>query len=300
MNTITIRLVLFGAIFAVCLAAAGAETTPDACGHWEGKILIPEHELGIAVDLARNPQGAWIGSISVLGSSSIDIPLTSVIVEGAAVQFAADLPARASFTGHLADDIHKLAGVAANSEGEAPFQLTRDGPANVKLPPRSSELTKNFEGAWEGTIEEDGKVRRVGLHMMPAADGVATATLIARDHGSLKIPVTTVTIENMQLVLDVRAVSGRYRGTLGAGGEIGGEWSEGSKRVPLAFKRPSPAVESPERPRTKSVPQPSSACLSKHASSHFLPDRMCKRTLVLPRPVRAVLGCGHHADNAGR
>jgi hypothetical protein len=39
--------------------------------------------------------------------------------------------------------------------------------------------------------------------------------------------------------------SGRYLGTLGAGGEIGGEWSEGSKRFPLTFKRMSPPMEKP-------------------------------------------------------
>lgn len=238
----TIKLALFGALLAICLATV-AETTPDARGHWEGKILIPEHELGIAVDLARSPRGVWIGSMSVLGSTSIDVPLTNVAVEGAAVRFAADLPARASFTGRLSADIHGLSGIAANSEGEAPFQLTRNGDANVKVPPPSSTLSKSFEGAWEGTLEGDGKVRRVGLQLMPAEDGVATATLIAIDHGNQKIPVTTVTIEDMQLVLEVRAVSGTYRGTLGTGGEIAGEWAEGAKRVPLTFKRVSTLVE---------------------------------------------------------
>jgi hypothetical protein len=32
-------------------------------------------------------------------------------------------------------------------------------------------------------------------------------------------------------------VSGKYSGTLGANGEIAGEWSQGQRTVPLTFKR---------------------------------------------------------------
>ena len=91
----------------------------------------------------------------------------------------------------------------------------------------------------------DGKVRRVGLKLWPTADGTATATLIAVEQGNLEIPVTTVTIKGKELHLEARAVSGTYRGTLGAGGEIAGEWSEGPNHVPLTFKRVSSETKKP-------------------------------------------------------
>ncbi len=249
MKKIAIRLVLLVAGLIVLGAVGQAQTAPKATGHWQGKIEIPEHELAMTVDIARSPKGVWIGSMSVLGSTAVDVPLSSITVEDTAVRFTASLPERASFDGHLSADGSSLSGKAANAAGEAPFQLTRDGEANVKVPPPSSALSKDFEGAWEGTIEADGKVRRVELRLSPAADGTATATLVAVDRGNLEIPVTTVTIKDKQLQLEARAVSGTYRGTLGVSGDIAGEWAQGPNRFPLTFKRVSSEAKKPSSRR---------------------------------------------------
>jgi hypothetical protein len=219
----------------LCMVGS-AQTAPNAAGHWQGKIQIPDHELGFTVDLAQNAKGAWIGSVSVLGSTSIDVPLGKVAVENSTVRFSAGLPQPSSFEGRLSGDGATLSGTASSAAGEAPFQLTRAGEANVKVPPPSSVLSKEFEGAWEGALDAAGKVRRVGLKLSASADGAATAVLIVIDQQNLEIPVSTVTIRDKELQLDARAVSGAYRGTL-AGGEIAGEWTQGPSRVPLVFKR---------------------------------------------------------------
>src|SRR5205085_9918781 len=104
------------------------------------------------------------------------------------------------------------------AEGGVPFQLARSGEADVKVPPASSALSKEFEGTWEGSFTSGGKVRRIALKLTPAADGTAKATLISVDKGNMEIPVTTVTLQGRQLELQARAVGGTYRGTLGAGG----------------------------------------------------------------------------------
>jgi hypothetical protein len=251
MKKIVVRLVLLGGWLAVLGAAGLAQTTAKATGHWEGKIQMsnPEtgkaRDLGIAVDIARNPPGAWVGSMSVLGSSAIDVPLSSISIEDTVVRFTASLPENASFDGRLSADASNLSGTASSAAGQAPFQLTRNGEANVKVPPPSSALSKEFEGTWEGTVETGGKVRRVVLKLLPAADGTATATLISVDKGNLEIPVTTVTLKDKQLQLEARSVSGKYQGTLGATGEIAGEWTEGSDRLPLTFKHGSSEAKKP-------------------------------------------------------
>ena len=66
---------------------------------------------------------------------------------------------------------------------------------------------------------------------------LATATLISIDQGAQEIPITTVTTKDKQLQVESRAVSGTYKGMLGATGEIAGEWSHGGVSVPLSFKR---------------------------------------------------------------
>ncbi len=222
---------------ALLLSPMPVRAATGAAGHWEGKIEIPDHELSFAVDLDRGPKGEWIGSLSITGTSTVDVPLLKIVVSETAVQFTANLPGETSFTGTLSSVAASLTGKASNAEGAVPFQLARNGDANVKVPPPSSVLSKDFEGTWEGAVESDGKVRRIVLKLAPAPDGTATATLISVDKGNLEIPVTAVTLQGPQLELLARAVGGTYRGTLGSSGEIAGEWIEPAARLPLTFKR---------------------------------------------------------------
>ena len=222
---------------ALLLSPMSARAATGPAGHWEGKIQIPDHELSFTVDLDQGSKGEWRGSLSITGSGTGDVPLLKIVVSGTSVQFMANLPGETFFTGTLSPGANSLSGKASNAEGGVPFQLTRNGDANVKVPPPSSVLSKDFEGTWEGAVESDGKVRRIVLKLSPAPDGTATAMLISVDKGNLEIPVTTVTVRGKQLELDARFVGGMYRGTLGAGGEIAGEWSEKTSHLPLTFKR---------------------------------------------------------------
>jgi len=226
------------------MAIGVADSLLSASGHWEGTIQIPEHEFSITIDLARDSKGEWAGSMSVLGSSSKDVPLTAIRVQDTEVRFSANLPENASFEGRLSGDAGKLSGTVSNFEGSAPFELVRRGDARVKVPPPSSPLSSEFAGEWDGVLGNAGK--HVGLNLIAGEDGTAAGILTATGTGAggkVKIPVTTVMISNRQLQLEVRAVSGTYRGSLGMSGEISGEWLQGDTRVPLTFKRVG------ERPR---------------------------------------------------
>ncbi len=231
------RILPVAVILAFFAAAPPAQAAAGLIGHWEGKIQIPDHEMTFTVDLDQGSKGEWIGSLSIAGSTSVDLPLIKITVSGTAVQFVANLPGETSFVGALSSDSRSLAGKASNAEGAVPFTLARSGDANVKVPPLSSVLSKDFEGTWQGDIESDGKTRRVALTLSAAPDGTARGTLVSLDKGNLEIPVTTVTLQGKQLELQARAVGGTYRGTLGASGEIAGEWTEPAVRLPLTFKR---------------------------------------------------------------
>ena len=131
------RMLPFVALLAVSACSVPVYAAASAAGHWEGKIQIPDHELSIAVDLAQTPAGAWIGSLSIAGSSTADVPLIKITVSGAGVQFTASLPGETSFAGTLSTDAATLAGKVSNAEGSVPFQLARTGEASVKVPPAS-------------------------------------------------------------------------------------------------------------------------------------------------------------------
>lgn len=192
--------------FAAIATAACAQT-----GHWEGKIKVPQRELPIVVDLAKNSAGAWIGSMTVVGSSSVDVPLSAIGVEGAGVKFKANLPELSSFAGAMSEDGASISGSAANSQGDAPFELTRKGEANVKIPRASSALSKDFAGTWEGLLKGEGQPVHLQLRLAPAADGTATAMLVVLEQNNMEIPASTVTIDGKRLELESRAVSGKFK-----------------------------------------------------------------------------------------
>jgi hypothetical protein len=191
----------------------------------------------VTVDLAKTAGGAWIGSLSIPLSTSIDVPLGTITIEGTVVKFSAMLPGKATFEGTLSSDGRTLSGTASNAEGAAPFQLARTGDASVKLPPASSPLPKEFAGEWEGTVDVSGTVKKIGLKLSAASDGTAVGVLISSQPGAPEIPVTVVTVTGAQLYLESRAVSGRFTGTLGSTGDIAGEWTQSTTRLPLTFRR---------------------------------------------------------------
>jgi hypothetical protein len=220
---------------ATAFAQPAATRTAGAAGHWEGKIEIPDHPMPMTVDLAKDANGAWIGTMTVVGTTSVDVPLSGVTVDDSTVRFAARLPEEASFEGHVTGG--NFTGTATNPQGSAPMQLSRNGEAKVNLPPPSSPLAKPFAGDWQGTIETQAGQLHLVLKLAAAADGTAIATLVSVDQKNAQIPIQAVTIHDHALQLESRSLSSRYSGTLGANGEIVGAWSQGPKSVPLNFKR---------------------------------------------------------------
>lgn len=230
------RMLPFAVLLAVSLSSTPARAASIPAGHWEGKIQIPDHELSISVDLSQTPAGAWIGSLSIAGSTAVDVPLVKITVSGAGVQFTASLPGETFFVGTLSTDASSLAGKVSSAEGAVPFQLARTGEANVKVPPASSPSSRDFEGNWDASLEVGGQLKQIRLKMSAAPDGTATAVLVSVAK-NLEIPVTTVTIQGKALTLDARSVGGTFRGALSPVGEIAGEWTEKTVRAPLTFKR---------------------------------------------------------------
>src|SRR5690242_18993487 len=123
------------AVLVLVGALALAQKAPNAIGHWEGRIKIPNRELGITVDLARTTKGARIGSMTVMNSIAVDVPLSGITITGLEVRFTASLPDKASFEGRLAADGTSISGKVTSATGQPAFQLTRFGEANVKAPP---------------------------------------------------------------------------------------------------------------------------------------------------------------------
>jgi hypothetical protein len=236
---------LLTAVFAVTNLGAFAQPAPGPAAHWEGEIQTPERELRITLDLAKNSKGEWMGSFSIPSMDIIDAPLTGISVKDTSVRFGLGLSS-ISFDGTLSQDSTGLAGTATSEKGPAPFQLKRNGEANVKLPPPSTPLSKNFEGAWEGTLDGPSGQLRAVLKLARASDGVATGTLISVDQGGQEFPITTITQTQNQLQFEIRVIRAKYTGMLDdSGAEITGEYALPGLNLPLVFKRPAAAIKKP-------------------------------------------------------
>ena len=110
---------------------------------------------------------------------------------------------------------------------------------------------KSIAGDWRGTLKAGEAELRLVLHITEVSDGSLKATLDSIDQNANGIPVTTITLKDSKLSLDVETVHGTYEGTVNAEAtEITGTWTQ-VQSLPLEFKRgafPPKAEHKPAKP----------------------------------------------------
>lgn len=121
---------------------------------------------------------------------------------------------------------------------DGPVRSTRTGDAKFEPPPKSTPITKELEGSWEGSLDVGGQILRLLVKLSNGPDGVATGTMVSVDQGGSELPVTAVVQTGSHLKLVVQSVAGTYEGDL-KDGQLTGTWTQGPGTLPLIFKRPS-------------------------------------------------------------
>ncbi len=232
----TLVLALTLTIAAEGIAAAQSATGP--AGHWEGSIEVPGQALAIVVDLAPREGQAWVGTISIPAQNLKGFPLADITVKEGAVGFGMKgVPGDPRFTGTLSPDGKSIAGQLSQGGGTLPFTLAWKGEAEIEEPPKSTEITKELEGSWEGSLDVQGQVLRLVLKLANQPGG-ATGVLVSVDQGGAEIPVTSITQTGSQLKFTITTINAGYTGDL-KDGQLTGTWSQGPGSWPLAFKRPA-------------------------------------------------------------
>ena len=226
-------------VLAALSALPAAETAPKGAGHWEGVLKTPNQDVALTVDLAKNQKGEWIGTMSLPAQGAREIPLSRITVQENAVHFAMlDSPESPVLDGKLSEDAATMAGSFSASGQSIPFQLKRTGEADVKAPPPSSQLSKEFEGSWEGALDAGGQQLHLLMKLARAADGTAGGAVTSVDQGNVVIPITTITQKDKALDFEIRAIDGSYSGKLSADGtQIVGNWTQAGNTMPLTFKK---------------------------------------------------------------
>jgi hypothetical protein len=182
-------------LLASVVVCQAAET---AAGRWEGSAQIPGHELTLVVDLSDEGGKEWVGSIIVPGFGIKGAPLVDLHVQGGDVTCAIkgalgnERSGRAEIQAHLTADGH-LAGDFKQGGNSATFSLTKTGPPQVDLPPRSTAVAKEVEGEWKGDYEMMGYARHATMKFSNrGAEGAALDFVIVGKKVN-NVPVSLVT-----------------------------------------------------------------------------------------------------------
>jgi len=89
-------------------------------------------------------------------------------------------------------------------------------------------FAQDITGDWNGTLHANGTELRLVLHISKNSDGSLKATLDSVDQGANGIPVSSATLKDSKLSLNVQAVQGTYEGKVNAdASEISGTWTQG-------------------------------------------------------------------------
>ena len=209
---------------------------PAGSGHWEGSISVQGKEMRIDVDLVARAADKWEGAAAFPEMNARGLVLTSISVQGQAVTFSIKgTPGDPTFKGTLSKDAKTLSGDFTQGPVAGTFALAWKGEGKIEAPPKNPPLTKDLEGAWEGTLDVNGTLLRLSLKLANQ-DGGATGLLVSIDQGGVEIPLSSIVQSGANLKFTVPAVAGSYDGAL-KDGQITGTWTQGPGSLPLSFKR---------------------------------------------------------------
>jgi len=218
------------------LASASAQESPNATGHWEGSVQLPNQDLRIGVDLTRNAKGEHQATFSQPDQGIKGLPFTNVSVSGRSVKLVLKTAeAVSSFAGELSEDGQTLKGDARQGDESAPFSLTRRGEAQVAAVPKNARIAAEFEGTWNGALELGERRMRIVLKLLNQPDGSAIGTIMSPDGSGMEIPVA-ISQESASVSLDAVSVGASFAGVL-KGAELQGSWTQGGATLPLLFRR---------------------------------------------------------------
>jgi len=224
------------ALVAVSGSAGGqqAPAAPPPSGHWVGSI---EAGPGLSVEVDLGRQGdLWRGTISIPAQGTKGLPLSDLVVKNPSVEFAIKgAPGDPRFKGELSQDGKTIAGTFSQGGGNVPLNLAWKGDAQFEAVQKNAAVSKTLVGAWEGTLDIQGKSLRMVLTLANGPDG-ATGKLVSLDQNNFEIPVTTIAEEGSRLKFTVSVVSGAFDGE-NKGDEIAGTWTQGPLSLPLTLKR---------------------------------------------------------------
>jgi hypothetical protein len=224
-------------------SAALSQAAESAAGRWEGTAQIPGQEQRLVVDLSDEGGKGWIGSIIIPGFGIKGAELAELHVQGG--DFACVIKGalgnervgRTELKGHLTAS-GQLAGDFTQGGNTAPFVLSKTGPAQVDLPPRSTAVARELEGEWKGDYEMMGYARHATIiFSRQRSEGIPVEfTIVGKKVNN--VPVSLVTQDDDFITVKSEEFGITFEGRFSKDvGEIKGTLSQGPLEAPLILRR---------------------------------------------------------------
>jgi hypothetical protein len=231
---------IFCIVRPLLLAAVGAgvlSAQTGLAGRWEGNLKLPDREMAISIDLARNEKGEWACNFGVVAQGVTGLRCENVAVAGNTAKFAVpEAPGVPEIEAALRED-GTLAGRLSVQGNNFEFSLKRMGEAKI-VAAASPAVDKRFEGGWEGRLETPGGALRIVINIQNQADNTVKATLDSPDQNAAGLAMSDIVQKESAIEMKLRVAGGAFKGALNKEGtEIAGEWSQGGASLPLVLKK---------------------------------------------------------------
>src|ERR1700687_5789605 len=96
----------------------------------------------------------------------------------------------------------------------------------------AAQTAPNVAGDWTGTLDANGTLLRVVVHLKGDAKQL-TGAVDSLDQGAMGIPIETGKVDGSTLHFDVVSIAGSYEGKINDGAtEVVGNWEQGGAKLP--------------------------------------------------------------------
>ncbi len=212
-----------------------AQESPE--GHWEAALALDNRDIGVSLDLERNPKSGWIASMGIPSEGMTGLVVMDIGISGKSVNFTAVELRMARMELILGPD-GIMKGTIASPQGPVPIVFKRMDRARVELIPASPAVSKEFEGDWEGLLQTPNRPFRIVIHLKNQPDSTVAATIDTPDTKAMGLPLNDVKQTGQKIEFGIKVAHASFQGTLNQeGNEIVGQFGHEESRMPLTFRK---------------------------------------------------------------
>jgi uncharacterized protein len=235
---------------------AAQQLTPE--GYWEGAIEIRGNPMDIAVELKKDAEGSWSGTIDIPAQNALGVPLANLMVEGREVAFAmAGVPGNPAFGGTLAEDGKTIAGEFTQGVTQLTFLLHK----SVRKQTAGGEpsaFTKrgvpgeDLAGIWLGMLDAGAVELRLIARISKTSDGGYRGVFDSVDQGAAGLKIDSFQVQDDAVRLELSRPPAVFAGKFNESrSELEGEWRQGGGALPLTLhrQREEPQLGRPQDPK---------------------------------------------------